>query len=101
MDCFRDRDWVMCLAIQPRRWTVVFFYLVPDNFATGGDRELVVIELSTCCARQYRSAALVGKIFYLRQDAVASTGAAVRVVKVEATVIPEHVLGRVTGPPWG
>ena len=44
---------------------------------------------------------MVGKIFYLGQDAVASAGAAARVVEVEATVIPEHVLGRATGPPWG
>ena len=43
-----------------------------------------------------RSAALVGKIFLLRQDASAA-----RVVKVEVTVIPERVLGRATGPPWG
>ena len=48
-----------------------------------------------------RSAALVGKIFYLRQDAVASAGAAARVVKVEVTVILEHVLGQATGSPWG
>ena len=47
-----------------------------------------------------RSAALVGKIFYLRQDVVATTGAAARVVKVEVTVVPEHVLGRATGSPW-
>ena len=48
-----------------------------------------------------RSAALVGKIFYLRQDTVASAEAVARLVKVEVTVIPEHVLGRATRAPWG